>query len=860
MSAATARRVTSLCAPAGYGKSVLLADWSSTGIEADRLAWLRLDATDNIDSRFCVALAHALQRGGAVGEDVTDTALQLSTPLRDTDLIDFAGGLLESVSRTHRRVILVLDDAHLLTHPRILRALDYILEFAPRTLHLVMAHRVEPPLRLPRIRLAGELTTIGVDDLAFTLEETARLLESRRVPLDADQLAAVHALTRGWGAGIALAALWLDSPTGTPAGLVAALGSGSVTADYLNTEVLSVLPAPRRRMLSRLAVADELTADLAAVLASGEQSGEQVACLHQVSPFLTPTGQAGVWYRWHPLVSAALRHDLAGRDRSGVAELHRTAALWFSDHDRQRSAIHHANLTGDHRFLAELIAEHWLELTGAELRDEVNVALATLPHEIRSEYPELSIAQAAVHISDGALSTALPLVEGTLARLEQVPARRRPLVAAMAAGIRLYCSQLGTPPTDVRDAVLAALRGPALDDMPASSAEAARRFLSLALTVSDQRTGPTTSFADVRHLVGDPLSTGSFTSALDAHARLSALTCYVGALDSAAEQAREAIDESRRQNLDQSPSVGIASHTLAWVEFLRGDTEAAHEQARRAASALAGRDTVEHCRVLRLTSLLLISEWSLDEARTVLHEAYALWATGPAPASARTDQTLLITEADLLLAEGDYLEALRLAGDPDRLSATSIYRPSLVIAADAHLRMDNPRAVLPILSPWLERRDIGLPTQISVHALQAAAEIALGRGQAAMASLSAAVGLAAHTGIVRPLLDNHHRLREPLTELADADLPESEFLRHLLTGAEPEPVTRRQPAWLPQPLTPREQDILRYLRSRLSLVEIAAILQLSPNTVKTHVKHIYEKLQVTGRREAVQRATDLNLL
>jgi LuxR family transcriptional regulator, maltose regulon positive regulatory protein len=152
-----------------------------------------------------------------------------------------------------------------------------------------------------------------------------------------------------------------------------------------------------------------------------------------------------------------------------------------------------------------------------------------------------------------------------------------------------------------------------------------------------------------------------------------------------------------------------------------------------------------------------------------------------------------------------------------------------------------------------------MAAQISVRALQSAIEIARGRPQDARVALSTAVGLASGQGIVRPFLDNYHRLREPLTELARSQVPESPFLEGLLAESEERPVARPRPARLAQPLTPREHDVLRYLRSRLSIGEIAATLNLSPNTVNTHVKHIYEKLQATGRQDAVRRARDLNL-
>ncbi len=353
--------VTLVLAPAGWGKTTVLSAWARAERDGPAPAWVTVGEGDTT-RRFWGYLAAALRTAAAEDPDEGPPPPVPDGPPRPEQLESLAAAL----AGRERPVLLVLDDLHRVTDPAALSGLEFLLQHADGRLRLVAGARREPPLALHRWRLAGELTLIGADELAFTADEVADLLVAHGVPVPAPAVPRLAERTAGWPAGLRFAALALADGT-DPARAVDRFGGDQPdVAAYLRDEVLAPLGPATRDVLRRVAVAVAVRADLAAVLTGRADAGQVLAEAARDGGFLHQDGGNPQWYRPHPLLADVLRDELGRLPADEVRELHRRAADWYAAHDRPAEAVRHALTAGEWTAATELLVSRWPELAPDE--------------------------------------------------------------------------------------------------------------------------------------------------------------------------------------------------------------------------------------------------------------------------------------------------------------------------------------------------------------------------------------------------------------------------------------------------------------------------------------------------------------
>ena len=356
LSEGLARRLILVCAPAGSGKTALLADWAPSGNRP--VAWLSLDAADNDPVRFWRHTVAALDRAHpGIGERV---GLLLGPPAPGS----FEGLVTALINDLAAQpddgeVLLVLDDYHLIDAQPVHASLAFLLEHLPPGLHLVLASRADPPLPLARLRAGGQLAELRTADLRFSAEEAAALLrESAGADLPAAAVAALAARTEGWVAGLRLAALSLASQA-DPAGFVAAFsGSHRYVLDYLTEEVLDRQQEELRTFLLETSLLERLSGGLCDAVTGRTDSRAMLERVERAGLFLVPLDEVRDWWRYHHLFADLLRARLQQQRPGRVVSLHRAAAAWCEDHGLADDAVRHALAAGDPAWAARLVERY----------------------------------------------------------------------------------------------------------------------------------------------------------------------------------------------------------------------------------------------------------------------------------------------------------------------------------------------------------------------------------------------------------------------------------------------------------------------------------------------------------------------
>jgi LuxR family transcriptional regulator, maltose regulon positive regulatory protein len=342
-------------APAGFGKTTLLAQWCAG---AGRVAWVSLDEGDNDATRFWMYVVEALR---TVEPDVGAIALQaLRHPGADL-YRTVLPSLLNELSAIDSQLVLVLDDYHLVANATCHQTLGFFLDRLPPGVHVALSTRADPPLPLARMRAKGELGEIRFVELEFTDEEASALLNgSMRLQLAAADVERLAERTEGWPAGLYLAGLSLRGRQDASGFIASFHGDNHHVADYLGAEVLAHQPEQIRAFLLRTSILERLSGPVCDAVLETEGSRELLGELERSNLFLTPLDDHREWYRYHHLFAQLLRVELGHREPELLPALHRRAAAWHRRAGNVEEAIHHATAAGEFSEAATLIARHWL--------------------------------------------------------------------------------------------------------------------------------------------------------------------------------------------------------------------------------------------------------------------------------------------------------------------------------------------------------------------------------------------------------------------------------------------------------------------------------------------------------------------
>jgi ATP/maltotriose-dependent transcriptional regulator MalT len=381
--------LTLVAAPAGYGKTTAVRAWCASRDVA--VAWVTLEDGDNDPVRLWRYVATAVDR---VRSGLGRGALRR---------LGVAGGpvevavdeLMTGIAALGSELVVVLDDADAVTSEECLSSIEYALGHLPANLHIVLLARVDPALRLARLRASGELVEVRGDELAFTPAEARELLVVLgRLELGAEEIEVLVTRTEGWPAALVLAWLWLENVEDPVRAVRAFGGDNRLVAEYLSGEVLAALDEDSRAFLYGIAVLGEFTAEMCDAALDRGDSAARLVELERSNLFVSRLERGG-WFRIHSLFAEYARIQLASLEPGAPALIHRRAAEWARAQGLVVEAVEHAAAAGDHELVAELMVEHHLPLIRGGAGGTVLRWVRTLPEDQLVQHPELTTAAAA---------------------------------------------------------------------------------------------------------------------------------------------------------------------------------------------------------------------------------------------------------------------------------------------------------------------------------------------------------------------------------------------------------------------------------------------------------------------------------
>jgi LuxR family maltose regulon positive regulatory protein len=842
------RPITLVSGLPGAGKTTLVASWLRS---LDRpAAWISLRGRHDEPGHLARATVRSLANVGATPEPPSGRRRS------DAALL---GSAFEALGEG--QWVLILDDVHELRSSAALAALRLILDAAPPGLDVVLCTRADPPVALGRMRLDGRLGEIRNADLEFTPDEAADLFAAHGIDMGRDDVQALCRRTQGWAAGLRLAAGALTAAGDDPHELVRSTATTeAAVADYLLEEVLDRQEPGTQSFLLRTSVAERLTPELATVLADEPAAQERLDDLVRSGVFLID--RADGWYRYHALFADLLRASLRRRHPDLVDELHRRAATWLLEADRPTDAELHARLAGDWELAGRLATERWMAAVLDDTSPSADLVVGATSDNLTAT-ASLSLLVAGLACARGdkdaadlhrsrldallgarppARRTGSPAVEPIARQILDLAygrtfgadARARRAATALASSTgtdglldvstlrrwaRLCAAELDIDQGHFDRAVtsLCALAdAEPEDDWMGHEAAALVALVDAAngnLRAADRRAADVLAAGDSRDLRPTALAAASLAAALccaQRGERRSALA-HLDRAEAAAAVAPRPVHAAQRA---VRAALGGSARATAWLDSVTAE----HPLATQVLIAGGVLEIVDPGR--RLVAIGGPAERAVARARQEL----ARGAPDAAGAALRR-----VIPGGAAASSGATAPGAR--GSPSATATGG--RSRAASAPSAHPR-----------------------TAIETHALAAVASTRTGRVGDAQDHLAVALDLIAWSGVRAPLLDHAAGLVE-LLDGPGIDAEHQSLVVELIDQIRRAPCGRGTPV---EGLTERETAVLMYLPTLMSNAEIAEGLHLSINTVKSHLKAVYRKLGVVGRRDAVLRGRELELI
>ncbi len=861
------RKVTLISAPAGFGKTTLLSEWVR---QLDLpSAWLSLDPDDNDPRRFwtyCIAALQTVQP--QFGEDAV-TALQARQAPQIETLLT---GLLNEMARAGDRLVLVLDDLHVITESHVHDDLVFLLEHLPPTIHLVVATRADPPWPVARLRARGDMNELRSQDLRFTVAEAAAFLnEVMELNLSTEDIAALEQRTEGWIVGLQMAALSLQGRADASRFVEAFGGTHHFILDYLLEEVLERQPLDVQQFLLETSILDRLTAPLCDAVRQSSDSQAMLEQLEVANLFVVPLDDERRWYRYHHLFGDLLCSRLREVQPDALPLLHLRASQWFESQGLTVAALGHAVEGGDVARVRKLATGNALAVIGHGELDTLVRWFDALPGELRCE-PWLAVSHAWVLCYAGQLSKVEARLRDAADGLPTLKDRDdAEHISGHMNAIRAYLAGLRG-----RMSRAAQLCRRALSQLPADDLMARGFVTSLHGSVL-RWSGDLAAAARISsEAIAMRQEAGEHRFAADAFCDLAALQLTQGRLHAAYETchgALQSVEEQARSGGSRASVAGFAHARLSAVLREWNEIDAAVAEAR--------------------IGVELSEQWGWADGLVFGYGylAAALEASGEAAAALqaiedgkRAASTLspwlaaqiAAAEAEHQLAQGSLAAAMRWAKDSGLRSSDQFkYEDAALYLALARVSLEQGKQqsnttligqAVDLLERLLHLSEAAgaMGRVVEILVAKTAALQALGDAKSALSTLERALSLAQPEGYVRTFTDQGAAIA-PLLHAALKRGIASDYVRRLLSSLQEstdhEPADERGPASsLLEPLSERELQILRLLTTHLSSTEMAEQLYLSVHTVRTHIKSVYSKLDVHSRREAIRRAQDLGLL
>ena len=852
LNAGSDSQFTLVTAPAGSGKTILVNSWLESRDASQPYAWVSVERGERDPQRFWSALVTKVRQALPLETRVDE---QAPAPAFNSELV--VTRLIADLMSVGRLTI-VIDDVHEVKNAGVLEQLTSFLGQLPSNIHIVFMARHDPQLGLHRRRLEGQLSEIRLDQLRFTVDESQKLLAAAGINLSDDGLELLHNRTEGWVAGLRLAAVSMATHPDPERFVVDFSGSERTVAEYLMAEVLDSLSSDVRRLLVNTSILDRVNGALGDLLTGDSGTEGHLSALAEAGGFVIPLDTKGEWFRFHHLFADLLAAELRHSQAPEIPYLHLAAARWLSERGYVIEAITHALAAHDDDLVSSLLVEHYFSLMldgrQATVRSLVDAAVS------RSAAPELAAVLAADELIGGSLDQAAAQLALAEHRASDVPEDRRRRFEIMLYATRLslarrigdFQSVLDAPqpvalfaePLSNEDiAMQSDARAFSLMNLGIVEVWSARRedgeqhltaaediakrigrpYLEVSCQVHRAQSLTWSSFAAARLIAEEVIATAERHGWQDDPVAGAALVVLGSCLVAtgrvgAAEQAFRRADQTLRSDLE--PAVGFVLHTgHGIVNLVKADYAQAITsflEAERLGTNLASRSPLAlMSRCAMLYSAVLANENGL--VQKALDE---------------------FTEAERNSGEVREVIAVRSLAEGDAHGALAALEATVTETIGVHHRLVLIRSLL----------------------LDARARYMIDQEFEAQHSVERALELSEADELIIPFLflETTDLLeRHPRHQTAHGGF--LTLIQDFLSGRELDG-DGRHPGPVAVSLSETELRVLRFLPTNLSSAEIASEIYVSVNTVKTHMRNIYTKLDAHSRSQAVEYARNLRLL
>jgi LuxR family transcriptional regulator, maltose regulon positive regulatory protein len=879
-------KLTLLCAPAGFGKTSLLSEWyarhATQATDVDASAWVSLDSSDNDPVRFWSYVLAALERAyPGIGDTLFGLLQSPEPPAMQLILTMLINALLTYPGR----ILLILDDYHVITTPSIHEGLTFLLDHLPPQLHVILASRSDPPLPLSRLRSSGQLSELRADELCFTLDETVAFLKmaiDQHFPEETALL--LEQSTEGWIAGLQLIALSLKGRANNIAFINTFTGSHRYILDYLSQEVLHQQPEAIQRFLLQTSILERLSGPLCDAVTGQRNSQEVLEQLEQANLFIVPLDDERGWYRYHHLFNDVLRRHLQQTSPEQIPTLHCRASAWYEQRGFIPEAVGHALAVASYEQAAQLMEQVANRMLLHGERSTLRQWIQSLPAEYLPHHPRLCITYAVLQAYNLQLDAAEPYLQMAEAHLQNLPGRETTSEAEEMLG----------EIDGIRAELAARLQGDYIRAIALSHQALARiprenvfqrANINLNLGFAYIYTGGPAQQA-LMEAAKLSQATGNLHGVLYAYHYQARLHINQGKLHEAYSDCQRAL-----QLVKDHPAQKRSEH----IYITLGDILREWNMLDAATQALKkGIECCEQIGDMGLMGIGCIYLARVKQALGAQDEALLLMQQSEQITQNRkftgVRNNLLPYYARLWLAQGTLDLAARWAQE-HRQQDTSLLTHQLALDSLTVVRvllaLSRSGKALPDRDVLAEALRLVQQIQqaaladgrhsyaIEAFLLQALVLQEQGKLQEAQKVLQQALTRAEPEGYIRLFVDEGAPMAALLQQVGEKGIASaytSTLLKALgieenaqqggkMSSPPPRPLANSsEEADLLEPLSERELEVLHLIAEGRSNEEIARALCVSIGTVKTHLRHIYDKLDVHTRTQATARGRKFHLL
>jgi LuxR family maltose regulon positive regulatory protein len=848
-------KLTLICAPAGYGKTTLATEWALN--HQEKVAWLSLAKDDNDPtlfwSYFIAALEVVVPGFGSGLKTVLRTPQHFSIDV-------FLSGLINEIFYLDAPITLILDDYHLIETKPIHTALFSLISRMPNQMKMVISTRSDPPFSLGRLRSARDLLEIRIDDVRFGWKETNQLFKREfSTKLTEDELMFLYDKTEGWVAGLHLAVLSLKNHSEKQNFFSSFTGDDRYIADYLVEEVLAHQPDHIEDFLLQTSILERLSGPLCDLVLNTNSSQEILDYLDENNMFLVGLDNNRRWYRYHHLFADLLRRRLLLKKPEHIPSLHKTASTWFQQHGYIHEAVHHAFLANDDDSAARLAQSKILDLITRGEFDTIRTWIEKFPPAVILANPWLGVADLWQKVFSGELHDVSSKIEKLLTSIhEDNPERDHIFGHTFSVQACLY-SLLGDQSKALE------LSQKALDQLPEND-YFARGFSYLTLGLALRWKGDFES-AVKAYSAAQQVSLKSEDSFVYVYS-----SCFkgyalvlMGNLHGGYREFKAVIQHytpERGSRHWTPPVLGLAYSFLSGVLLRWCNFEEALENARKGLDLSKSWGNMQAIQDGYFFYIQALAAWGdIDNVKEAIEQA----RSSAEALSPFQQLDVFYQEGQLYLEEGNLDKAAALIEkikiQPDDEIGYIYLQTYQVLAKFLRLKKERESAAQ-LLSRLLRiAKESGVKSkEMEIHIEQALLYWDIKDKPQALRSIELALSIAEAEKNLYPFLMEGQNLID-LLEVAATKKISIEIIGDILHAFRARiDIIKRSDLEQHPALTRREKQVLDLLAAGQTSTQVAEELFISVGTARTHIKNIYQKLNVHNRVEAVNKAKDLSLL